>query len=140
KQKLSLLFQNMDDTVILSCLEEHLGRVFVNNKKNPTAAIIIVGDFAAVAGNMRARGVKQLIKRIPEKSIVITESENWKREIKQTYPTFTRKGRRYRFQKNKDDLDPIHLKRITPPLPMGYQLKKIDSVIVKNPSLHELSA
>lgn len=139
KEKLFLLFQHMDDTVILSCLEEHLGSVYVNNKQNPTAAIIIVGGFVAVAGNMRARGVKQLIRRIPEESIVITESENWKREIKQTYPTYTSKGSRYRFQKNKDDLDPTHLKRITPPLPMGYQLKRIDSKIVKNTSLHELS-
>ena len=46
---------------------------------------------------------------------------------------------RYRFEKNLEHLNKKHIQSLISTLPDGYEIKRIDKTIAKDPSFHELS-
>ena len=45
------LFANWEETMIWSCLQGIMGKIYVDYLEQPTAAMAILGDFAFYAGN-----------------------------------------------------------------------------------------
>lgn len=139
KMKLFSMFENMDSTIILSCLQGHMGAAWVDDLENPTVAQIAVGVFVYYAGNPNAKEVEELLYNLPEHILAIVETEEWKKRIETVHKGFIEKFSRYKFKKNPEDLDRTHLQAFLTTLPEGYELKKIDASLAKEPSLHEVS-
>ncbi|MFB4212448.1 GNAT family N-acetyltransferase [Shouchella sp. JSM 1781072] len=133
------MFEGMADTVILSCLQEHMGDAWVNNQESPTAAQVKVGMFSYFAGDANAKEAETLLHHLPEDALVIVHTDEWKKRIETIYKGKFNKFERYRFKQDDALLDVAYLKGFLTNLPGGYELKRIDSAIANKPSLQAIS-
>lgn len=139
RKKLFPMFENMSDTVILSCLQGHMGKAWVDDLENPTVAQILVGIFAFYAGNPNTREAEELLCNLPKHILVIVHTDEWENRIETVHKGSVEKLQRYSFRKDPKDLDRDHLQTFLATLPEEYELKKIDTPIATEPSLHEVS-
>lgn len=140
RKKLFTMFEDINNTMILSCLQGHMGTVWVDDPINPTVAQVILGVFSFYAGSPYAKGVEELLRNIPEDILVIVNGDEWKERIETTHKDSIReKFQRYSFKKNLEHLDTKHISYFLSTLSEGYELKKIDSKLAHDPSLQELS-
>ncbi|MEI5908165.1 GNAT family N-acetyltransferase [Bacillus spongiae] len=139
RKKLLPMFKDMDNTMVLSCLQGHMGTAWVDDLENPTTAQIMVGIFVYYAGNPYSKGAEELLHNLPEHIYVIVNSDEWKNAIETVHKEAFEKFQRYKFKKNPEDLKRSHIHAILSNLPEGYRLQKIDSTLAKESSLHEIS-
>ncbi|MEC5425222.1 GNAT family N-acetyltransferase [Virgibacillus sp. C22-A2] len=138
-KKILPMFEDMDDTIILSGLQGHMGSVWVDDLENPAVAQVLVGDFVFYAGNPDTEEALELLCNLPENILAIVNSDEWKYRIETVHKGSVEKLQRYSFRKNREDLDRDHLLTLLSILPEGYDLKKIDASVAKEASLHEIS-
>ncbi|SET14422.1 Protein N-acetyltransferase, RimJ/RimL family [Oceanobacillus limi] len=139
RKKLLPMYQGMEDTVIQSCLQGHMGTAWVDDLEKPTVSQLIVGIFVFYAGNPNANATEELLYNLPEHSLVIVDTEEWKKKIEMVHQDASNKIQRYRFRKERKDLDRHHLEKFLSTLEDGYELRKMDADIVREPSLHHVS-
>ena len=139
RKKLFPLFKNMNHTMILSYLQGHMGTAWVDNLENPKVAQIIVGIFVFYAGDANAIEAKELLYNLPEYTLAIVHTEEWKKRIETIHDGRNDKFQRYAFRKNDKDLNRDGLESLLSNLPEGYELKKIDASIAYDSSFQELS-
>lgn len=139
RKKLIPMFKNMDSTIILSYLQGHMGTAWVDNLENPTVAQITVGIFVFYAGNPNIKEAEELLNNLPDFTLVIVDSDEWKSRIETVHKGEIEKFKRYSFEKNPRHLDRIHLLKLLSTLPEGYEIKKVDRSIVQAPTFQELS-
>ncbi|KAA0965714.1 GNAT family N-acetyltransferase [Sporosarcina sp. ANT_H38] len=139
RKKLIPMFDGMDSTIILSCLQGHMGTTWVDDLENPTVAQITVGIFVFFAGNPTTKTAEELLCNLSDYNLVIVNTEDWKKQIETVHKGSIEKFQRFKFYKNPEHLNKSHIQTLLSPLPEGYELKKIDAVIAKEASLHELS-
>ncbi|WP_234117590.1 GNAT family N-acetyltransferase [Clostridium hydrogenum] len=139
KNKLFPIFEDMEDTMILSCLQGHMGKAYVDNIKNPTAAEIIVGELVFFAGDPNAEAAAELLNNLPANCFVVVSTDGWKDCIEKIHEGYANKFQRYAFKKDKKYLNYNHIKSLISMLPEGYELKKVDKDIAYDKSFHELS-
>jgi RimJ/RimL family protein N-acetyltransferase len=139
RKKLLPMFEKMDSTIILTCLQGHMGTTWVDDLENPTVAQILVGIFVFYAGNPNTKEAEELLYNLPEDILAIVNTDEWKNRIETVYKGSIEKFQRYKFKKNPEDLNRNHILRFLSTLPEGYELKKIDETLAKEPTLHEVS-
>ncbi|WP_214484012.1 GNAT family N-acetyltransferase [Bacillus sp. SM2101] len=139
RKKLFPMFKDMDNTMVLSCLQGHMGTVWVDDLENPTIAQIMVGIFVYYAGNPYSRRAEELLYNLPEHIYVIVNNDEWKNRIETVHKGVLDKFQRYKFQKDPEDLNQSHIHTFLSKLSEGYRLQKIDLTLAKEPSLHEIS-
>lgn len=139
RKKLTPMFESIDSTIILSCLQGHMGTAWVDDVHNPTVAQITVGIFVFYAGNCEAKEAEEMLNNLPEFTLAIVGTNEWKKRIESIHAGSIEKFQRYRFEKNINQLDQDLMKAFISNLPSEYKLKKIDSEIAKDSFLHELS-
>jgi RimJ/RimL family protein N-acetyltransferase len=139
KRQLFSMFEGMHDTMILTGLQGHMGTVWVNDPLNPTAAQVIVGVFVFYAGEAYSEGVEELLNNLPEESIVIVGTDEWKKRVEKIHTASIEKFRRYAFKKEAEFLDKKHIQAFLSKLPEGYELRKIDADLAYHPSLQQVS-
>jgi GNAT superfamily N-acetyltransferase len=139
RNKLIPMFDHMNSTIILSCLQGHMGTAWVDNLEQPTVAQITVGIFVFYAGNPNSNEAVELLTNLPDYTLAIVGTAEWKNRIEEVYKGTFEKFQRYEFIKNPEHLDRKHIKNFLSPIPEGYDLIKIDASIAKEPSFHELS-
>ncbi len=139
RAKLFPMFKSMDSTMILSCIEGHMGTAWVDDIENPTVAQILVGIFVFYAGDHNAKATEELLYNIPENILAIVSTDEWKNRIETIHKGCIEKFQRYAFKKNVKYLDYNYVQSFLSTLPEGYELKKIDATIAHEPSFHELS-
>lgn len=139
REKLISMFQNIDSTIILSYLQGHMGTAWVDDLENPTVAQITVGIFVFFAGDSEAKEAEELLYNLPEFTLAIVDSDEWKNRIETVHVGSIEKFQRYRFKKKPGDLDRQHLHNLLSTLPEGYEIRRIDKKIAKEPSFHGLS-
>jgi len=139
RKQLFSMFEDMKDTMILSCLQGHMGTTWVDNPTNPTAAQIIVGIFVFYAGDPHGDGTEELLSNLPKDSLVIVNTDEWKNRIETFHKGSIEKFQRYAFEKNPEHLNCDYMQSFLTKLPEGYELKKIDGALAYDPSLQDLS-
>lgn len=139
RKKLMTMFESFDSTIILSCLQGHMGSAWVDDLENPTVAQITVGIFVFYAGNHNALEAKGLLYNLPDFTLAIVRTDEWKKLVETVHKGSIEKFQRYSFEKNPNHLDRLHMQNLLSTLPDGYELKRIDATLVREPSLHELS-
>ncbi len=121
-KKVYSLFKGWQETLIYSCLQKVMGKVFVTDLDNPRSAYAYVGCFTFYAGEPD----RELVKNKPEGFVIMTpQNEAWASLIEDCYPS-ANKVTRYAIKKD-TKFDRESLRKYVDDLPEGYELRAIDS-------------
>lgn len=133
------MFEDFNNVVLLSYLQGHMGNAWVNDLENPTVAQITVGIFTFYAGDPNAKETEELLRNIPERILVIVNSDQWKKRLETFHERKIDRFLRYKFKRNAEVFNRSKLQSFITALPKGYELRKIDEHIANNPTLHNVS-
>ena len=122
--KVEKLFEGWDETLIWSCLQHVMGKVYVTDAENPASAFAFVGCFGFLAGVPD----RELVENKPEGFVImVPQNEDWARLIEECYPS-SKRVIRYAIKKD-TRFDTGYLKSLVDSLPEGFELRPIDSEI-----------
>ena len=119
--KVTHLFEGWQETLIYSCLQRVMGKIFVTDPDSPRSAMAYVGCFAFYAGEAD----RELVMNKPDGFVIMTpQNKEWEACIEACFPE-AKKVTRYAIKK-KTQFDRDYLRKMTAELPGGYELKEID--------------
>ena len=119
--KVEKLFEGWEETLIYSCIQKVMGKVYVTDLENPLSAMAFVGVFGFFAG----RPDEELVRNKPAGFVIMTpQNEEWAKLIGTVYPD-AKKVTRYAIRKD-TKFDVEALKKNLELLPEGYELRNID--------------
>ncbi|MCR5498865.1 MAG: GNAT family N-acetyltransferase [Acetatifactor sp.] len=122
--KVAYLFEGWQETLITSCLQNVMGKIYVSDLESPKSAMAYVGCFAFYAGVPD----KELVRNKPNGFVIMTpQNKEWEACIEACFPT-AKKVTRYAIKKD-TRFDQDYLRNLTEKLPDGYDLKEIDEKI-----------
>jgi hypothetical protein len=123
-EKVLNLFNDWRETLIYSCLQKVMGKIFVTDIESPKSAMAYVGCFAFYAGEPD----KELVSGKPKGFVImVPQNKEWEACIEECFPE-ARKVTRYAIKKD-TQFDKDYLRSIVMELPEGYELKEIDERI-----------
>ena len=118
------LFDGWQETLIYSCLQKVMGKVYVTDVGNPRSAYAYAGCFAFYAGEPD----RELVMNKPGGFVIMTpRNDAWARLIEESFPG-ARKVTRYAMKKDTLFQKDV-LKQFVDELPAGYELHEIDADI-----------
>jgi hypothetical protein len=122
--KVTSLFEGWSETLIWSCLQKVMGKIYVTDLEEPQSALAFVGCFAFYGGEPD----RELVMHKTADFVIMTpRNEEWADCIEDCFPN-AKKISRYDIKKDtKFDKDLLH--KLTGRLPEGYELKDIDANI-----------
>ena len=134
--KVKELFAGWNETLIFSCLQKIMGKVYVSDLEQPKSAYAFVGCFGFYAGIPD----KEMVMDRPDGFVIMTPQNNeWAKLIEECYP-LAKKVTRYAIKKD-TIFDQTMLQNEIKKLPAGYKLKKIDADIydqcLENPATED---
>ena len=116
------LFKDWQETLIYSCLQKVMGKIYVTEPDTPGSACAFVGCFAFYAGEPN----EELVKNKPDGFVImVPQNEDWESVIEECHPT-ANKVIRYAIKKD-TRFDREKLNSIVSNLPTGYEIHEIDS-------------
>ena len=122
--KVKDIFEGWEETLIYSCLQKVMGKVYVTDNEKPESAFAYVGCFGFLAG----KPDKELVLGKPDGfSILVPQSDAWASLIEECYPD-AKRVTRYAIKKD-TKFDTEALKKNLELLPEGYEIKPIDSEV-----------
>lgn len=127
KEILIPLFSDIQDSLILSCIQNYFGTAWVDDDSAPTTGRIVSGDFVFLAGEPREEFIYGEEGRLlrPE-MLLIPDSPQWHAMIEGVYGDRCEKKERYHIKKEGDIFDRDLLKKYANSLEEDYTLKEID--------------
>ncbi|NLO40222.1 MAG: GNAT family N-acetyltransferase [Ruminiclostridium sp.] len=125
------LFQDLEITMLWSCLEGFMGNAWADNIENPRCARIITADFCCFAGDSSSSEAVLFVKDIPSifpknSILMVPENDAWGTLIEQVWEGRYEKFSRYELKKEKGIFDLIQLKSFVEKLKAGYTLAAVD--------------
>lgn len=134
--KVKELFAGWNETLIFSCLQKIMGKVYVSDTEQPKSAFAFVGCFGFYAGIPD----KEIVMNRPDGFVIMTPQNNeWAKLIEECYP-LAKKVTRYAIKKD-TIFDRTMLQNEIKKLSAGYELKKIDADIydrcLENPATED---
>ncbi len=122
--KANALFKGWEETMIYSCLQKIMGKIYVTNLDDPAAAMAVIGCFAFFAG----KPDKELVEAKPDGFVImIPQTEEWAKLIEECFDD-AKRVMRYAIKKN-TRFDRMHLEEIVKHIPKGYELCEINSQV-----------
>lgn len=122
--KVKDIFEGWQETLIYSCLQNVMGKVYVTDLENPRSAFAFVGCFGFYAGEPN----RELIINKPRGFVIMTpQNEDWAELIEECFPS-AKRVTRYAIKKDTKFSKEL-LRREMRKLPTGYELVRIDSDI-----------
>lgn len=121
------LFDKWEETLIWSCLQGIMGKIYANDLNNPTAAMAIIGDFIFFAGNPNIELVSyKPVWCTQTFMIMVPQNEHWENLITQFYKEKAEIVSRYAIKKEPHIFDKEKLEKAVASLPKQYTLSMID--------------
>lgn len=122
--KVKNLFEGWTETLIYSCLQKVMGKVFVTDLHSPKSAMAFVGCFGFYAG----KPDRELVLEKPDGFVIMTpQNEKWAELIEECFPKAKRVVR-YAIKKD-THFDITALQQNAGLLPKEYELKPIDAIL-----------
>jgi len=121
-KKAAALFDGWEETLILSCLQGVMGRIYVSDPETPESALAYIGCFGFLAGKPDA---ELILGRPAGFSILTPQNESWAELIEKCVPS-AKKVTRYAIKKD-TRFDAEKLRQLLAALPAGYELRDIDT-------------
>lgn len=129
-RKAETLFANWEETLIWSCLQRVMGKVYAVDGETLRSAMAVNGDFCFLAGKPDPELVcfkpKDYFKDF---IIMVPRSAGWAELIETQYGDKAKPVTRYAMKKEPAVFDERKLQKLAESLPSGYQLKMIDEAI-----------
>ncbi|MBO5093834.1 MAG: GNAT family N-acetyltransferase [Lachnospiraceae bacterium] len=123
----SSLFGAWEETMIYSCLQRIMGKIYADDFNKPTAAMAAIGDFIFFAGKPSAELAAYKPERLSNGfSIIVPQNERWKTIIAQYYGEKANIISRYALKKEPHSFDREKLEKAVASLPEQYTLSMID--------------
>lgn len=120
-KKAEPIFAGWEETLIYSCVQQVMGKIFVTDLEHPRSACAFVGCFAFYAGEVS----EELVRNKPDGFVIMTpQNEEWAEMIEKCFPD-AKKVTRYAIRKD-TRFDVNKLQDMVKMLPDGYELKPID--------------
>ena len=118
------IFAGWQETLIYSCLQNVMGKIYVTDKENPRSAFAFIGCFGFLAG----KPDRELVLSKPDGFVImVPQNEEWASLIEDCYPD-AKRVTRYAIRKD-TCFDQAALRKELEKLPEGYELKPIDSAL-----------
>lgn len=130
-QTAKALFEGLEETIIWSCLEKVMGKIYANDPQDPESAAAILGDFCFLAGKPdRALAAYKPEGCEKDFMIMIPQNEEWASLIEDCYGKKAKKVIRYAIKKEpkiflKED-QRKKLEEIVKGLSREYVMKPLD--------------
>ena len=122
--KVAPLFEGWPETLIWSCLQKVMGKIYITDLEKPQSAFAYVGCFAFYGGVPD----KELVMAKPDGFVIMTpQNEEWADCIEDCFPD-AKKVTRYAIKKN-TQFDKSYLQSLVKQIPGEYELKEIDDEI-----------
>lgn len=126
----SALFDGWEETMIWSCLQGIMGRIYTTNLQDPRSAMAVLGDFTFFAGEVNT----ELITYKPEECsqdfmIMVGQNKEWHNRIMECFKAKANPVTRYAIRKEPGIFDRDKLERIIAGLPDDYQIGMIDESV-----------
>lgn len=123
----SPLFHGWEETLIWSCLQGVMGKIYADHPQHPASAVAVLGDFSFLAG----RPDRQILSCNPSGGpqdfrILVPQNEGWKTLVTQIYGENANIVSRYAFKKEPRIFDKQKLEKAAASLPEQYRLSMID--------------
>lgn len=129
RKEAASLFEDWQETMVWSCLQGVMGKIYADSPKTPDSAVAMLGDFRFLAG----KPDKALVLHNPEPyrafAIMVPEDEEWAALIEEYYGRNAKRVFRYALKKEPDVFDKERLCAFVDGLPDGYNLKMIDETL-----------
>ena len=108
----SSLFAQWEETLIWSCLQGTMGKIYADDLNNPTAAMAIIGDFTFFAGKPNIEIVSYKPNWCTQNfMIMVPQNENWQNTITHFYGEKAKIVSRYATKKEPDIFDKEKLQK-----------------------------
>ena len=118
------IFAGWQETLIYSCLQNVMGKIYVTDTENPRSAFAFIGCFGFLAGEPD----RELVLSKPDGFVImVPQNEEWAALIEDCYPD-AKRVTRYAIRKD-TCFDQSALRKELEKLPEGYELKPIDSAL-----------
>ena len=130
--KVKELFKGWEETMLFTCLQKIMGKIYVTDLENPKSAFAFLGCFGFYAGKPDV----EIVSKKPEGfTIMVPQNKEWAQLIEECYPS-AKRVMRYAIKKD-TIFDKIKLQNEISKLPIGYEIHKLDADIydqcLKNP-------
>ncbi len=123
----SSLFGKWEETLIWSCLQGIMGKIYADDLNKPTAAMAVIGDFTFFAGKPSIELVSyKPVWCTQNFMIMVPQNEHWKSIITQFYGEKAKIVSRYAIKKESHIFDKKKLEKAITSLPEQYTLSMID--------------
>lgn len=134
--KAGSLFYGWDEALIWSCLQGHMGKMYVDNRENPASAMIDIGDFCFFAG----RPDPALLHTVRGEKLLIPKDAAWETLIEDFFKDRVSKTLRYAIKKEYDVFDTEKLTSFVRGLDGCYELRPFDKEVFALAQREEWSA
>lgn len=133
------LYRNTSETLILSYIQGHHGRGWVDRGESPRCAQVVVGDFCFFAGNAALPDAGELAaNRTGDWTIAVPLGNGWGDVICAVYGKNCARFTRYQFRKD-GHFDMHHLRRLARGISPGYRIVPIDEALYERLWEYELT-
>jgi len=133
--KVKALFEGWEETLIYSCIQNVMGKIFVTDIDNPQSACAFVGCFAFYAGIPDVELIKNKFEGFV---IMVPQNAEWAALIEKSFPD-AKKVIRYAIRKD-TKFNQEKLKKLAGMLPDGYTIQRIDKDIYDKCLLNSVTA
>lgn len=124
------LFEGRQETMVWSCLQGVMGRLYADSQSVPKAAMAILGDFCFFAGTPNFELVSYKPEWCKQEFIIMTAfSPEWFAVIEAAYGERAKKVSRYAIKKEPDVFDRGKLKAFTEAISEDFKLHMIDRAL-----------
>ncbi|MDO4311561.1 MAG: GNAT family N-acetyltransferase [Eubacteriales bacterium] len=121
------LFEKWEETLIWSCLQGIMGKIYTDDSNKPTAAMAIIGDFTFFAGKPNIELVSyKPVWCTQTFMIMVPQNEHWESLITQFYGEKAKIVSRYAIKKEPHIFNKEKLEKAVASLPEQYVLSMID--------------
>lgn len=126
-EKAEGLFEGWEETLIWSCLQGVMGKVYADSLENPASAMAVLGDFCFFAGKPKKEMVQFDQKQGKRDAmIMVPQNEEWAELIRECFQEKAKEVIRYAIKKETDIFDRGLLQTIVEGLPEEYELRMMD--------------
>ena len=130
-ERAGALFAGWQETIIWSCLQGVMGKIYANDPEYPVSAMALLGDFCFLAG----KPDRELVRHVPMDGahflIMVPGDLDWAELIEECHGENAKKITRYAIKKEPGVFDRQMLQRIVAGLPDGYTLQMMDETLFR---------
>jgi GNAT superfamily N-acetyltransferase len=124
------LFQNVEDSMVIACLQGYMGDAYADRLPNPCAGLIVSGEYSFFAGDAKSEGAHNLVRNIfklnpGETTVAIFGYDNpeWENLLLSVPENHPQAVPRFGIAQKDYDFDLALLQRIIDSLPEGFQMQ-----------------